>query len=413
MNNYSSPYLTQDFPDIDLQDSKLGGEAQPVREVYAAAHVIAGDDYHYVEDQPITKSDVNWKDSLDYRKYLWDLGFGIAEAMDTAQRGSEVDWDIASELLDRTLKAAKGDRNRRVIGGVGADLVENPETCTLNEIINSYVKQAEFIHQRGGAAIIFPNEILPDRYPRPEHYVSLINGIVNEVEGPIYLHWLGKQFNPRMELYWGHSDLWQAANEVVLPLMGRHSQKIKGIKLSTLDQGFEEWLRKKIRKNGQVILTGDDLNFSALIAGKSRYEAVGEWSPVDGISYPLGDYSHALLGIFDGIAPLAARALQYLATGNRGEYLKLMMAGQALSRRVFSVDRPELTRFYKVGLVFLSYINGHQGHFKLLGGLEKRMESQHPEYFREYLEDIFTLAGRVGIIDDTETAYRRLRAVLD
>ena len=380
----------------------------PIREVYAAAHIVTRRDYNFNPGKSATVYDIDWEKTLRYREYLWSLGFGVAEAMDTAQRGNEVGWDVASRLLDMTLTAAKDDpAGRRVIGGAGADLVINPQTCSLEEVIDSYTHQIKYIQERGGTAIIFPNNILPERFPIPNHYMQFIKGIAEKLDSPVYLHWLGKYFNPKMAKYWGFEDITKAAREVVLPLMTEHADKIMGIKLSTLDQDFEEWFRQLIWKNGQAVLTGDDFNFTALIEGKDRYQANGKsWSPRPEIKYSVGDYSHALLGIFDGIAPVAAKALQHLAKNEVEKYRALMKKTETLSRHIFSINDPERVKYYKVGLVFLAYLNGHQDHFKLLGGIEAMMDNL-------YLTNIFKLADQAGLLNDTRKAYTRYLRVIE
>ncbi|MFH1550517.1 MAG: DUF993 family protein [Planctomycetota bacterium] len=396
-------------------DLTLEKGIEPIREVYAAAHIVASPDYKFEPGRAAAAGDIDWEATLAYRTCLWNLGFGVAEAMDTAQRGGETGWDVASILLENTLTAAKEDpANRAVIGGAGADLVKDSDSCSLSEVIDSYVQQINFIRERGGAAIIFPNDILPKRFPDRKNYEEFLRGVMANVDGPVYLHWLGAAFNPNMANYWGFEDIDEAAKEVVVPLMERYNplgrgvgeSYIAGIKLSTLDPLFEEGLRKDIREFGQVVLTGDDLNFPELIAGKDRYRAEGKtWSPGRGRTYPLGDYSHALLGIFDGIAPVAAKALQYLAKGNREQYDKLMEGTVPLSRRIFSMGSPPLASNYKAGLVFLAYLNGHQDHFKLLGGIEEKVDVS-------YLTETFILADQAGVLGNPQDAYERFRPVL-
>ena len=372
-------------PRIQPLDLALDPNVPPVRAAYAAAHLVANPQFDAEAEGGITPDAVDWEATLAYREYLWSLGFGVAEAMDTAQRGAEIDWEVASVLLDLTLAKAREQPGRRVIAGAAADSVDDPATCTLTDVIDSYVAQARFIEQRGGQVILFPTPVLPERFPEPEDYRELIRHIASRVEGPLYLHWLGRQFDARMAGYWGHADPCRAATEVVIPLMAEHADKIKGIKLSLLDQQFEEWFRAQIRPHGQVVLTGDDLNFAQLIKGRE--------AP--------GDFSHALLGIFDAIAPVAAKALQHLARGETDDYDRLIGPTVQLSRHVFAPP----TQYYKVGLVFLAYLNGHQNHFRMVGGIEGHRSLRH-------LVALFGLADRAGVLADPADAYQRFRPIL-
>ncbi len=404
-------------------DLTLSPGVSPVREVYAAAHIVAREGYEHKPGRAVTRDDVDWERTLAFRHHLWDHGFGIAESMDTAQRGVEIGWGIASELLDRTLAEARKDPGRRrVIGGAGADhpeYVRDPKSASLDGVVGSYAAEINFIQERGGAAIIFPNTIIHDRFnDDPQAYQRFIRGIMDATSGPVYLHWLGEAFNSKMAKYWGYESIHEAAQKVVIPLMGEYGplrrgsgqSRILGIKLSTLDQGFEEGFREAVRENGQIVLTGDDFNFAALIKGAGRYGDEGRvWSPRSGVEYPLGDYSHALLGIFDGIAPVAAKALQHLAQGEMEEYEQLMGATVPLSRQIFFRHNTRLTPYYKVGLGFLAYLNGHQDHYRMLGGIEKTVLTEEPAYFAR----VFELADKAGLLPDTEKSYNRLLEALD
>ncbi len=392
-----SPYQPRESrPELTLEP-----DIPPVRAAYAAAHVVANPVFDAENEGRITPDAIDWEATLAYREHLWSLGLSVAEAMDTAQRGTELNWDLASALLDLTLAKARGRPERRVIGGAGADSVADPLTCSLNDVIDAYLTQVQFIQERGGEAILFPTPILPERFPKADHYREVIGTVAENISEPVYIHWLGRQFDSRIGRYWGYDDILQAATEVLLPLMAEHADKIKGIKLSLLDPPFEEWLRRRLMAQGQVVLTGDDLNFAELLKGYGPVDApVSTWS-AGGTEFSLGDFSHALLGVFDGVAPVAAKALQHLAKGDVDSYDRLMRPAVELSRHIFATPMP----YYKVGLVFLAYLNGHQNHFRMVGGIEGHRSLPH-------LVTLFKLAEQAGVLEDVQEAYERFRPLL-
>lgn len=393
--------ITAYQPHAYAPDLALEPDIPPVRAAYAAAHVVSNPEFNTENEGRLTPKAIDWDATVAYREHLWSHGMGVAEAMDTAQRGSELGWDLASILLDLTLAKAREKPGRRVIGGAAADSVADPLTCRLTDVIDAYLEQVQFIQERGGEAILFPTPILPERFPQPEHYREVIGTVAANVDEPIYIHWLGRQFDSRMERYWGYEDIRRAAAEVVLPLMAEHAGKIKGIKLSLLDPPFEEWLRRRLMAQGQVVLTGDDLNFGELLKGRDSVDAaVATWS-AGGTEFPLGDFSHALLGILDAIAPVAAKALQHLARGDADSYDRLMRPAEELSRHVFAMPM----QYYKVGLVLLAYLNGHQNHFRMVGGIEGHRSLPH-------LVALFKLADRAGVLEDAQDAYERFRPLL-
>lgn len=358
------------------------------RIVYAAAHVVAlpTRDTH----PPRLADAIDWDATLRFRHHLWSLGFGIAEAMDTAQR-EVLGWDTSAQLLDMTLRAAAKQPGRRVIGGAGTDHL-TAAAPSLAQIIDAYVFQAEYIHARGGRVILFPTALLPQRYPEPRHYVEVYRSVSRQVSKPVFVHWLGDMFAPPLKGYFPGTSFWD--------LMADNPQ-ILGVKLSLLDQALEESIRARLAGQGQIVLTGDDFHFPALIRGRERKLASAHFE-YEGTRYPLDDYSHALLGIFDGIAPVASRALVCLAAADGAGYERLMAPTVPLSRHIFR----DPTRFYKAGLVFLAYLNGHQDHFHLLDSLERERDILH------YAE-LFRLAHGAGVLNDPPDAYARFRPILD
>lgn len=357
------------------------------RIAYAAAHVVAKPGNGTAD--PRSPDSIDWEATLRFRRHLWHLGFGVAEAMDTAQR-EILGWENASRLLDLTLAEARAEPGRAVIGGAGTDSLASPAP-TLRQVIDAYVTQAEFIHERGGRVILFPTVLLPRHFPQPEYYVEVYRTVTREVSKPVFLHWLGEMFAPALKGYFPGDSFWRITGD---------NPKVLGVKLSLLDRLEEETIRRRLAAQGQVVLTGDDFNFPMLIKGRRHVPALGTFE-FEGRTYPMGDYSHALLGIFDGIARVACRALVCLAQGSLGEYDRLMAPTVALARHIFKAP----TQHYKAGLVFLAYLNGHQDHFHLLGDLEQQRDISHYAL-------LFKLANISGVLDDPEAAYERFIPIL-
>ena len=359
------------------------------RIVYAAAHIVAKPQGNGDARDP---ENVDWEATGAFREHLWRHGFGIAEAMDTAQR-EMLGWETSAHLLAQTLNAASAQglsSGRAVMGGAGTDSLPT-ESPTLTQIIDAYVFQAEYIHARGGRVILFPTAHLPARFPEPRHYISVYRAVTAQVSRPVFLHWLGAMFAPQLRGYFPGESFWEIAAD---------NPKVLGVKMSLLDQAAEEAARRRLAAQGQVVLTGDDFNYPALIAGQDT-PVQGPDLEWEGRQYPLGDYSHALLGIFDGIATVASRALAALAAGDRQTYHRLMEPTVPLSRHIFC----DPTRFYKAGLVFLAYLNGHQEQFHLLGGLEASRDISH-------YATLFRLANEAGVLADPPRAYDRFAPIL-
>jgi len=356
------------------------------RVAYAAAHIVAKP---RTQGDPSDPENVDWDATLAFRHHLWRHGFGIAEAMDTAQRET-LGWEASARLLEQTLAAAAQAPGRLVMGGAGTDhlTTDNP---TLAQIVDAYVMQAEFIHERGGRAILFPTEHLPRKFGEPRHYVEAYRAIASQVSRPVFVHWLGEMFAPRLRGYFPGDSFWEIMED---------NPKLLGVKISLLDQAHEEAVRRRLAPAGQVVLTGDDFNYPALIEGEPQPVdgAALEW---EGASYQAGDYSHALLGIFDGIATVASQALSALTAGDTETYRRLLAPTVPLSRHIFG----EPTRFYKAGLVLLAYLNGHQEHFHLLGDLERERDIVH-------YATLFRLANQAGVLDDPPQAYERFKPIL-
>ncbi|TIQ55068.1 MAG: dihydrodipicolinate synthase family protein [Mesorhizobium sp.] len=359
----------------------VGLPAQPVigarfsRIAYAAAHVVA--DPLEMTD-PWAHPAVDWERTMAFRHHLWRLGFRIAEAMDTAQRGMGFDWTNARELIRRSIAEARTVEGAELASGAGTDHLAPGAARTLDDVIAAYEEQFDFIEGLGGKAIMMASRALAAVAKGPDDYVSVYDRILSQASGKVILHWLGDMFDPALKGYWGSHDF-DTALDTVVAIIERHAGKVEGIKISLLDAGKEVALRNRLPE-GVVMFTGDDFNYPELIAG------VGE------------RHSHALLGIFDAIAPVANAALAKLADGDRAGYDALMAPTVPLSRKIFEAP----TEYYKAGIVLMAWLNGHQDHFSMVGGMQSARGISH-------YADVFRLADQAGLLADPELAVARMK----
>ncbi|HSP26883.1 MAG TPA: dihydrodipicolinate synthase family protein, partial [Saliniramus sp.] len=348
------------------------------RIVYSAAHVVADP---LADIDPTLGCAIDWDATMRHRERLWDLGFGIAEAMDTAQRGMGLDWLTSRELIRRSVAAARA-RNAPIACGAGTDhLAATPDT-TIEQVIAAYEEQVGDIEGLGGRVILMASRALASVARSPEDYARVYGRILSQAREKVILHWLGEMFDPALAGYWGHSDI-DTAMETCLGIIARHADKIDGIKISLLDKEREIAMRRRL-PSGVSMYTGDDFSFPELIAGDGE------------------GHSEALLGIFDGIAPVASQALSCLADGDRDGYFRLMNPTIPLSRHIFKSP----TRFYKTGLVFLAWLNGWQDHFTMVAGQESARSLVH-------LADLFRRADHACALTNPDLARHRMRLYLE
>ena len=371
-----------------LEDYRLTGDPLTpraprvplTRTAFAAAHVIS--DPLAERDPWVGRPAVDWDATLAFRHSLWDQGLGLAEAMDTAQRGMGVDWLTAKELIERTMREAKAHPMKpRVACGAGTDHKTLAELTTLDAIIDAYRTQMAAIEAAGGQIILMATRALPAIKAGPEDYARVYDTLIQESAAPVILHWLGDMFDPALSGYWGAKDV-ETANTIVLDLITRHAAKVDGIKISLLDQAHEEAFRARLPA-GVRLYTGDDFNYAALIEGDGTH------------------YSHALLGIFAAIAPAAAQALEALAQGDRETYHALFAPTVPLSREIFKAP----TQFYKAGIAFLSWLNGTQTHFIMPGGFHAAREITH-------YAQVYRLADQARLLTQPDLAENRMRTLL-
>jgi hypothetical protein len=340
----------------------------------AAAHVVADP---LSTKEPWLDAAIDWDATLAYRRHLWSWGFGVAEAMDTAQRGMGLDWANSLELIRRTLAEGAGF----VASGAGTDHLPAGKVFSIPEIVSAYEEQCSAIEKLGGRIILMASRALAASAKSPDDYGRVYDRILSQVKEPVIIHWLGEMFDPALEGYWGKKDH-LAAMDVCLGVIQKNQNKVDGIKVSLLDKDKEVVMRRKLPK-GVRMYTGDDFNFAELIEGDAQ------------------GYSDALLGIFDSIAPAASQALSFLSENRKAEYHDVLAPTVPLSRHIFKAP----TRFYKTGVVFMAWLNGHQEHFVMVGGQQSARNVLH-------LAELFRLADAAGLLTDPPLACARMKQFL-
>ncbi|MEV4169706.1 dihydrodipicolinate synthase family protein [Nonomuraea sp. NPDC049709] len=355
------------------------------RIVYAAAHVVADP---LGDNTPGSPAAVDWDATLRFRRHLWSHGLRVADAMDTAQRNMGLDWAATKELIRRSAAEARsyGDPATLVACGAGTD--HAPGAGDLNTITAAYAEQIETVQSAGAGVIVMASRQLARVATGPADYHQVYGKLFGLTDRPVILHWLGEMFDPNLAGYWGSRDV-AAATESFLELIHAHAAMVDGVKVSLLDEEHEVGLRAALPE-GVRLYTGDDFNYPSLIRSGS----------------------HALLGIFDAIAPAAAAALQVLdaAAAARDEadrerllasYDEILAPTVPLSRKIFETP----TYNYKTGIVFLAWLNGHQDAFAMVNGAQSARSLLH-------LSEVFRLADQAGLLADQELAVRRMKSLL-
>ncbi|WP_059102597.1 dihydrodipicolinate synthase family protein [Shouchella shacheensis] len=348
------------------------------RSAYSAAHVVADP---LSASHPVLGGEVDWEATLSYRHSLWKLGFGVAEAMDTAQRGMGLTWETAKELIARSAKEAKA-AGGAIASGAGTDHLDLSVSHSLDDIVRAYEEQFEFVEGQGSQVIFMASRALAKTAKHPSDYARVYGHMLSQVKDPVIVHWLGDMFDPNLAGYWGEQEL-DRAMDACLEVIHTNAAKIDGIKISLLDKEKEIEMRRKLPESVGMY-TGDDFNYPELIAGDEQ------------------GYSHALLGIFDAIAPAAANALEAFDQGDLDTYDQIMNPTVPLARHIFEAP----TYAYKTGIVFMAYVNGYQNHFRMIGGAEGARSAVH-------LAKLFQLADRAGLLLNPELAVSRMAHVLE
>jgi len=360
---------TYDYTPTGLFRYAANGTAPRSRIAYAATHVVAD-----------TRAAIDWERTLAFRRHIWDYGLGVAEAMDTAQRGMGLDWDASKELIRRSLAEARAAKGK-IVCGAQTDQLAPGSAGDLRDIEVAYEEQCEFIEAHGGQVVVMASRELARIAHGPDDYVRVYDRVLSQLRRPAIVHWLGDMFDPALAGYWGHADL-DRAEEVCLVIIATHRDRVEGLKISLLDQHREIAMRRQLPE-GVHMFTGDDFDYPTTIAGDGER------------------HSDALLGAFDAIAPAASAALLALDAGDADRFGTVLESTLDLSRHIFTAP----TAYYKTGIVFMAYLNGLQDHFRMIGGLEDSRSVVH-------LAELFVLADKAGLLRDPELAGTRIRQAM-
>jgi hypothetical protein len=347
----------------------------PARVCFSAAHVVADP---FTAADPTGPASVDWEATMAFRRHLAGLGLGIAEAMDTAQRGMGLDWKGALELITRTKRELP---DALVFNGCGTDHLDPREARTVDDVRRAYLEQVEAIQKVGGRIILMASRALARVAASPDDYVAVYRDVLAACDAPVILHWLGEMFDPALAGYWGTASF-EAGMETALAIIHETAAKVDGIKISLLDKDKEIVMRRRLPA-GVKMYTGDDFNYPELIAGDDE------------------GYSHALLGIFDPLAVAVGKAIGQLGEGDVAGFRATLDPTVPLARLIFRAP----TQYYKTGVVFMAYLNGFQDHFVMLGG----QQAMRP---LPYFTEVFRLSDQCGLLRDPELAADRMRSLL-
>lgn len=363
---------------IGTPTSRPANPPQFNRIAYAAAHVVSDP---LKDARPWNDPAIDWEATMAFRHHLWSLGFKIAEAMDTSQRGMGLNWAGAQELIRRSLADSKTVAGADLASGAGTDHLDPAEAKSLDDVIKAYETQAGFIEKQGGRFILMASRALARIARSPDDYAKVYGRILGQAREKVVLHWLGNMFDPQLKGYWG-SENFDNALDTVIGIIEANRDKVDGIKISLLEERYEIALRDRLPE-GVLCFTGDDFNYAPLIEGDGN------------------KHSHALLGIFDAVAPQASSALAALAAGDNARFRAIIEPTVPLSRKIFEAP----TQYYKAGVVFLAWLNGHQNHFTMPAGMQSARSILH-------YADIFRLADRANVLDRPDVAISRMRKLL-
>lgn len=347
----------------------------PARIVYSAAHVVANP---FADNDPSGVASVDWPATMRFRRHLHGMGLGIAEAMDTAQRGMGLDWNGALELIRLTRSELP---DALVANGCGTDHLDPNEAKSLDDVKRAYMEQLEAIQVLDARVILMASRAMARVASGPDDYFRLYGEILSAADHPVILHWLGEMFDPQLAGYWG-GDSFEAALDTVISIIEANVTKVDGIKISLLDKDKEIALRRRLPA-GVLMYTGDDFNYPELIEGDGQ------------------GFSHALLGIFDPLGPAAAHAVNLLGQGDKAGFRALLDPTVPLARLIFRAP----TQYYKTGVVFLAWLNGFQDHFVMLNGAQ----AMRP---LPYFTEIFRIADSCGLLRDPDMAISRMKRLL-
>lgn len=362
------------------------------RVVYAAAHVVP---VAWGDNTPGRPAEVDWDATLGFRRHLYRWGLGVADAMDTAQRGMGLDPAATRELVRRSAAVAREEGGALVVG-VGTDHVTDPAP-DLDAVADAYVAQLHDAEDAGARPVVMASRQLARVATGPDDYRRVYRRVLRAAGGPVVLHWLGTAFDPVLAGYFG-ADL-PTASRTLLEVVHEHADRVAGVKMSLLDADAEVAVRERLPA-GVRMFTGDDFHYVGLIGGADLAGTAAPGAPAPGARAGRG-HSDALLGAFAALGPLASTAVQALDAGDPAGYLRVLGPTESLSRQVFAAP----TYHYKAGVAFLAWLNGHQPAFRMVGGLHAARSVPH-------LSEIVRLANACGALERPELAAERWHGLL-
>ncbi|WP_217180900.1 dihydrodipicolinate synthase family protein [Streptomyces sp. AC495_CC817] len=407
--------------DAALNDS--GGYARPAsalqsRVAYAAAHVVPK---VHADNTPGQPADIDWDATLAFRRNVYSWGLGVADAMDTAQRNMGLDAAATRELIARSAEVAR-EEGGSVVVGVNTDHVDETR-ISLDRVVDAYKEQLHFTEEQGAGPVLMASRHLARVAAGAEDYRRVYREVLESATTPVVLHWLGTAFDPELAGYFGADD-WQTASGVLLDVIAENPGKVAGVKMSLLNAESEVSVRERLPE-GVRMFTGDDFNYVGLIGGDDLRSGEGSDETKRSLPESMSDagvssrsarstagvegarsttgagYSDALLGAFAAITPVASAAIQALDAGDPARYLEILGPTEELSRQVFAAP----TFYYKTGVAFLSWLNGHQPAFQMVGGLHSARSLPH-------LSRIVELANDALALEKPELARERWHALL-
>jgi hypothetical protein len=271
---------------------------------------------------------------------------------------------------------------------VGGDLVVGVNTdhlaeehLTLDQVVAAYLTQLEVAEEAGAGVVLMASRHLAAAAESAADYERVYREVLARAGSPVVLHWLGEAFDARLRGYFGSTDSAEASR-TVLRIMGDNADRVRGIKMSLLNAQSEIDVRRELPE-GATLFTGDDFNYVSLIEGDEF------------------GHSDALLGAFAAVAPSASAAISALDEGNVERYREILAPTEALSRQIFAAP----TQYYKTGVAFMSWLNGHQKSFSMVGGLHSGRSLVH-------LSEIVRLANVANALEQPELALERWHGML-
>ncbi len=379
--------------DASLNDSgAYTRPASPLRSrvAYAAAHVVP---VVWGDNTPGRPADIDWDSTLAFRRNVYSWGLGVADAMDTAQRNMGLDATATRELISRSAQVAR-EEGGSVAVGVNTDHVLE-QLIPLDQVIDAYIAQLEFTEEQGAGPVLMASRHLARVAEDADDYRRVYRAVLERATTPVVLHWLGTAFDPELEGYFGASD-WQTASAVLLDIIAENPGKVAGVKMSLLNAESEISVRERLPE-GVRMFTGDDFNYVGLIG-----DSLSLPEPVEGREGSrVRTHSDALLGAFAAITPVASAAIQALDAGDDAAYRRILGPTEELSRQVFAAP----TFYYKTGVAFLAWLNGHQPAFQMVAGLHSARSLPH-------LSRIVELANSSLALEKPELALERWHGML-